>query len=373
MGKRQAFIDLARAGGSRQDFIDLAASYGVHDPFEPLMIYDMLMSGALPSELKHGGIASLAHGGRTGFKKGTKRDRLQKDYESLTSGADWMRTAPPKWWLFPEKYGMNRDDAMTFFKERFMYGDLDPIPTPLEAFKKSPELVKFMEWLEERKGHATGGVSNLFRKREGYRDAGSVIKLAKGARWLIKMLKEMMDDMIFGHGKFANMAEALKMKFFKQTEAAIKSLESGGPIPDEILTNLRQDARFKNLTVSKGGDKDFLEMQEVVLGKPTKGTGEKIIEGTVVDEKVELFAFMDQLPKELQHKVAFLPVEQQLPLLRKFKQAFDAAKKGNIESGIDVLQEQLLKAFIPKGKPHATGGLIDGYATGGVSHLFRRR
>ena len=59
MGKRQAFIDLARAGGSRQDFINLANSYGVHDPAEALTIFDMLMSGALPSELKHGGIATL--------------------------------------------------------------------------------------------------------------------------------------------------------------------------------------------------------------------------------------------------------------------------------------------------------------------------
>jgi len=61
MGKRQDFINLARAGGSRQDFIDLAASFRVPlDPFKALTIYDMLMSGALPSELKHGGIASLA-------------------------------------------------------------------------------------------------------------------------------------------------------------------------------------------------------------------------------------------------------------------------------------------------------------------------
>jgi len=59
MGKRQAFIDLARAGGSRQDFIDLAASYGVHDPAEALTIFDMLMSGALPSELRHGGLAGI--------------------------------------------------------------------------------------------------------------------------------------------------------------------------------------------------------------------------------------------------------------------------------------------------------------------------
>ena len=66
MGKRQDFINLAKAGGSRQDFIDLAASYGVHDPAEALTIFDMLMSGALPSELKHGGIATLMQAPRRG-------------------------------------------------------------------------------------------------------------------------------------------------------------------------------------------------------------------------------------------------------------------------------------------------------------------
>ena len=162
------------------------------------------------------------------------------------------------------------------------------------------------------------------------------------------------------------------MKYFKQTEAAIKSLESGGPIPDEILTNLRNDARFKGLTVSTKADKDFREMYEVVVGKPTKGTGEKILEGTVVDEELELWSLMDQLPKELQHKVGLLPVEKQLPLLKKFKEAVDAVKTGGTQKGIEVLQEQLLTDFIPKGKPHATGGLI-GYATGGVSNLFRSR
>ena len=113
-------------------------------------------------EYATGGVSNLF---RKKFKKGSMRDRLQKDYESLTKGADWMRTAPPKWWLFPEKYGMTRDDAMTWFKERFMYGNLDAIPTPWEAIKESPELVKFKKWLDEREGHATGGVSNLFRRR----------------------------------------------------------------------------------------------------------------------------------------------------------------------------------------------------------------
>ena len=261
-------------------------------------------------------------------------------------------------------------------------------------------------------GFATGGVSNLFRQRQGYRDAGSVIKLAKGARWLIRMLKEMSDDMIFGRAQFAQMTEALKMKYFKETQSAIKHLESGGPIPENLLQTMRKDPRFQNLTVSKGGDKAVIEMQEVVLGSKSRQaqkladdwdaeawdrgrddvdslTGEKelikrlnigqkdaIKEFTkrkVADEKVELFAFMNELPKDLQHKIGLVPVDKQINLLRVMKRAYDAAKKGNIDKGVDVLQEQMLTDFIPKGKPHATGGLIQGYATGGVSNLFRSR
>ena len=282
-----------------------------------------------------------------------------------------------------------------------MYGDLDAIPTPWEAIKESPELVKFKKWLKERKGHATGGISNLFRERQGYRDAGSVIKLAKGARWLIRMLKEMMDDMIFSREQFAKMTEALKMKYFKETEAAVKHLEAGGEIPENLLQTMRADARFKDLRVT-GKDKDFIEMQEVVLGKPTKSTAEKLleskedliknlthdfkgkpykdvaqtIEGSVESrygfDTIDLMAFKKTLPKDLLDKVNQVPVEKQTNLLRVMKRAYDAAKKGNIQSGVDVLQEQMLTDFIPKGKPHATGGRI-GYATGGVSNLFRRR
>ena len=309
-----------------------------------------------------------------------------------------------------EKWLKEKDLDMTL--EEWQAKDL--LEKLVIAGKLNLTIIPGVDDLEKGVDYASGGIADF---RQGYRDAGSVIKLAKGARWLLRMLKEMSDDMIFGHGKFANMAESLKMKYFKQTEAAIKSLEAGGPIPDEILTSLRQDPRFKNLTVSKGGDKDFIEMQEVVLGKTTKGT--------VVDEKVELFAFMNELPKETQHMIAKLPIEKQLPYLRmmkeskkgtgekllegtvveeidlmafkkelpadiianleklpmenqtilltRMKKAFDMAKKGGVESGTEVLQKQLLEDFIPKGKPHATGGLIDGYATGGVSNLFRRR
>jgi hypothetical protein len=56
--KRQAFIDLARRGGSRQDFINLALSFK-ESPVMGISIHDMLMSGALPSELKNGGLAGI--------------------------------------------------------------------------------------------------------------------------------------------------------------------------------------------------------------------------------------------------------------------------------------------------------------------------
>jgi len=91
MGKRQDFINLARAGGSRQDFINLARSYGVHDPFKELTIFDMLMSGALPSELKHGGIASLAP--RSGYAQGIGPVG-ERQYNPVPEGTDWLHTMP---------------------------------------------------------------------------------------------------------------------------------------------------------------------------------------------------------------------------------------------------------------------------------------
>ena len=98
-----------------------------------------------------------AEGGRAGFKKGSTRRRLQKDYESYAKFSDYLKSAPPKFWLSPEKYGIIRDDAMTYLKERFMYGDLDKVSSPAEIFKNSPELVKFKKWWAEREDKASGG------------------------------------------------------------------------------------------------------------------------------------------------------------------------------------------------------------------------
>ena len=320
----------------------------------------------------------------------SKQGHKLKDIDMLLKGKEVrkyleaQKAAEPKLGIYEKMHERTESGQISeIMEDLYIRGDDIYKMTIKEWTKKIPE---YFAGGGSVSGFATGGISNLFRERQGYRSGEAVIKLAKGARWLIRMLKEMSDDMIFGQKQFAKMTEALKMKYFKETQSAIKHLEAGGEIPENLIQTMRNDPRFKGLTVSTKADKDFLEMHEVVLGKlpkgkgeiiegkaAEKGTGEKLLKGEVVDEELELWGFMDQLPKELQHKVALLPIEKQIPLLKKFKEAVDAVKTGGTEKGIEVLQEQLLKDFIPKGQPHATGGLIDGYATGGVSNLFRSR
>ena len=138
------------------------------------------------------------------------------------------------------------------------------------------------------------------------------------------------------------------------------------------MTKEEKAARLKKYQEESGIKLSYGAKEKEAAADVDEGIQLAIKRGNAEREKVELFAFMNELPKELQHKVARLPIDQQIPLLRTFKEAFDATKTGGAEGGIDVLEKQLLTDFIPKGKPHATGGLI-GYATGGVSNLFRRR
>jgi hypothetical protein len=56
------FRDLGKAGGSSKDFSSLyykMKSQAVPIDLKELMIHEMMMSGALPSELKHGGLAGI--------------------------------------------------------------------------------------------------------------------------------------------------------------------------------------------------------------------------------------------------------------------------------------------------------------------------
>jgi len=124
--KREQFIRLSRSGNAtRQDYIDLSG-HGFRKkstavPVDPLK-YFLLMSGAFARDLKHGGIASLAHGGRIGFGDGSKRTRHVKDYESYARPSDYWKQSTNYPW-YPKGYNKDIDDFRTMQKERFMYGE----------------------------------------------------------------------------------------------------------------------------------------------------------------------------------------------------------------------------------------------------------
>ena len=58
----EMFRDLGKSGASKKDFQNLyfkMKSQAVPIDLKQLLIHDMMMSGALPSELKHGGLAGI--------------------------------------------------------------------------------------------------------------------------------------------------------------------------------------------------------------------------------------------------------------------------------------------------------------------------
>ena len=172
MDKRQAFINLAKAGGSRQDFIDLAASFGLHDPGKALMIHDMMMSGALQSELKHGGIASLAHGGRIGFAEG---EDWKSKIGSFFSGLGWGSTGEDLRRgkeYFKARNLTEGDKHLRYFKAMDLPHSDDFFKDLMESWaiankSRDPEdkWKKYKQWLEmenlERANIAKGGLAGI--------------------------------------------------------------------------------------------------------------------------------------------------------------------------------------------------------------------
>jgi len=368
----------------------------------------------------------FAGGGRAGFKDGTYRDRLQKDYESYTSGADWMRTAPPKWWLSPEKYGMNRDDAMTFFKERFMYGE----PTQKKEASSTSEMDQAINaWVKDKfiklvgktdgtEGLATGGVSNLFRQR--YRSGKAVelvTKLPEFLRFVEKLLIKASNEIRQGIGKWKGLD--IKQKIVQHDNLT------------KLVTEFQKTKKFDksfNEYFGIDAEKAFIEAQAKVKAKEPSGKIWKSSEGETqgiamgfdeagikgLDQAMAKGTAMSDAMKKMGFNVASandtvkfdkLVSEGMIGFSREMKEQIIRAKYGDVVNkellnqmltdtnpqrlsevmgtidegiimqqkgmGTDEIINTLKESFTRK--KQAEGGLIPGYATGGVSNLFRSR
>ena len=101
---------------------------------------------------------------------------------------------------------------------------------------------------------------------------GGVIKLVKGAAWVIKNLKKQLlqfekEDFM---GKLANISSAEKNAFKNEITTLIKQLEEGGAIPHQMLETMRKDKRFKDVIKTEKikeqiTDSELKELEEVLL------------------------------------------------------------------------------------------------------------
>ena len=133
------------------------------------------------------------------------------------------------------------------------------------------------------KGIAEGAVEQI----ENLKLAKSKGELVKGGKWFLKSLHDTKKQLMQ-----LNIPLSQKKELMTQADDAIKHIESGGSIPEQIIQHIRKDPKYRSVTQTRSTDPDLAEMEEVIL---------------------------------------------------------------------------------EYGKKHATGGLIQGYATGGVSNLFRSR
>ena len=99
-------------------------------------------------------------------------------------------------------------------------------------------------------GMASGG-------RIGY--AGG--QLVKGARWFLKSLKDTKRQLAQ-----LDLPIEKKTELLKQADDAILHIESGGPIPEQIIQHIRKDPKFRSVSQGpRSGDPDLAEMEEVIL------------------------------------------------------------------------------------------------------------
>ena len=95
----------------------------------------------------------------------------------------------------------------------------------------------------------------------GGRIGYAVGQLVKGGKWFLKSLYDTKKQLMQ-----LDMPLSKKQELMKQADDAIKHIEGGGPIPEQIIQHIRKDPKFKSVSQGpRSGDPDLAEMEEVIL------------------------------------------------------------------------------------------------------------
>jgi hypothetical protein len=125
---------------------------------------------------------------------------------------------------------------------------------------------------------------------------GSIVK---GGRWFLNNLRRALKDIEADQG-FKNLTPERKEGLTSEIKNLIKSVEGGGPIPDEMIQTIRNDPKFATISKTRSTDPDLYEFEDLILNYGKKGD--------VVDEQVQIlekFDPKDRLPNNLGGRVSY--------------------------------------------------------------------
>ena len=94
----------------------------------------------------------------------------------------------------------------------------------------------------------------------GGRTGYAVGQLVKGGKWFLKSLYDTKKQLMQ-----LDIPLSQKKELMKQADDAIKYIEGGGAIPEQIIQHIRKDPKFRSVTQTRSADPDLAEMEEVIL------------------------------------------------------------------------------------------------------------
>lgn len=352
------------------------------------------------------------------------------------------------------KKQMGYADTGNFVKDLGLAFTLGAARKPGEQWEKYRKFLEMENYEKANlpEGFATGGVSNLFRQRQGYR-TGNIAKLPEFLKFVEKLLIKASNEIRQGIGKWKGLDQKQRIvqhdnltklatefqktkkfdvrineytgidaeKAFIEARAKVKSpvkkdrvatadelddyieildptgeagvVEEGmtikaldkmvaeekayeadmyrqymrGDLDKYVKPEVLEASRLlRQKKIDKVLDKAY---DEVFYQKPVSGDYKydaDVLAESIAEQLGKVYADLPQTHKSEIYNTALNRIQQDLQINR--------AKKIAQKDLADIEQKVELQMFDPKGKKgNAEGGLIPGYATGGVSDLFRRR
>ena len=177
--------------------------------------------------------------------------------------------------------------------------------------------------------------------------------LVKGGRWFLKSLYDTKKQLMQ-----LDIPLSKKQELMKQADDAIKQIEGGAPIPEQIIQHIRKDPKFKSVSQGpRATDPDLAEMEEVILeyGKRHAEGGRIGYAGGGI---FKLLKMLKSKPKS--NKLS----EQDVVALKK-KHGLDPESLKKDDEAFKLRLQQILAKHSTK---HAEGGRIE-YAGGGKAGL----